>query len=366
MKNLWIVMFMLSFIVGLAPLGSIFSEEPAINEKDDPFPDSIPGQYVYYHDTRRDIYGDPKPLNRLVGILKIGGNRYILRIYDIDGARATIILGHFQKDGEYYGFEPERVNGDKDWSPFVMADVFNVLTYYGNESIGKMPAIRRGGLVVNSVWKNYGRKQINTYSPFIPFYGLNNSVVPESGETSFRAVYAGRVMANDHLFLQISDLPEIKAPPGDFTLGPATKLKAQLGGIVFELDENWKPVKGEPGGPVPHDTYWISRFSQRDSQIGVEFIRPQRGFHLKTVRELMVFMMLYNRCVVLDSVAMGEKDISFIVRDLPSNTYTRQVTHIVKFSAGEIKIVNFSAFEFVYTVNKAYFDTILSTYKGLK
>ncbi|MBN1531576.1 MAG: hypothetical protein JXA20_02840 [Spirochaetes bacterium] len=333
------------------------------SDDNDPFGENNPGQYVYYHDTRKNVYGNKNALNRLLGIMKIGYNKYLMRIYDIDESREGILIGSYIRNNNHYEFMPKQAKGDQYWLSLVTADLLNILNYYGNEYSNNQKNSQRKEITINSNWKNYGRELINRYCPWIPFYHLKSSVLSGTKECNIKCVFFGRMMPNDTIFFQITNIPNVDNDANaNYRIEAKGAKSINLNGIVFKLDDNWKLMKGDVKTGVPHDTCWVSKYSARDSQIGVETIELHNKIKAGGENELLFLFMNTSKCIITDSVSINGKTISYIIQDVNTNTYNRQIFHIIKFSANEVKVINFSSFEVIYTSNKSYFDNIVTSY----
>jgi len=358
-KKVFIVSLLILFL-SISSSRDISAKEQKI--KADPFPGTFAGQHIYYHDMRRGVYRNPAPVNRLVGFLKTGHNQYIIRVYDLSTGEQFLFFGYYYKiNKNYYEFNPENIKGDPNRAILILTDLMNVLNYYGRESFKKTKAIRNGDITLQS--DLYGKTQKNHYKKWIPFYGLYKSVLVKTKKESFTSVILGRTNSKNMLFFKINSLPPKIQNKGNITFTKSPKQKIITGGVTFHLDDKWRLIAGNSHPGIRHDTYWISKFTKRDCQIGVEIFRPRSLKTLKNERTLLIKLLHFQQYVKIDTISFGQKNISFSVLDVRSNSYTRQTIHIIQFEAKKIRMINFSAYENIYRNNKKYFNKILSTYK---
>lgn len=335
----------------------------------DPFPAERPGQYVFYHDMRIGVYGSTEPLNRLMGILKIDEKKYVIRIYYPADGRNFYYTGRYVLSRGMMEFTPENIQGDEKEGTVILADVLNLVNYLGAETVKHGRRLKsRETFSVDSEWAGYGRKFVNEYKWWVPFYKLTSMTGTDTGKTNgpdLKLLCIGSVYDNDATsFTSVSRLPVLftkKTGQDRYVIKPAEKMQVILGGITFNLDKNWNYQKPDPASGMPHETYWMKKFTVRDAQIGVESV-DTTSIHIDA-NEIDSFAatLQYQTCVITDAVNIDEvrKELTLCLWDPVSGSCT-----IMKYRSLGIKnkvllLLNFSAFDFVYYSNREYFDAIL-------
>jgi len=338
----------------------------------DPFPAERPGQYVYYHDTRKGVSGVKEPLNRLFGLMKADNKQYIIRVFDIKNSRSFLYLGHYILNNGNMEFLTDSIQGDVKEGTAIMAELLNLMNYLVNETIANSKKLNdRDDVTVNSVWESYKRKLVNSYKWWIPFYRLESSINAETdftGEknyTSLKLVCFGTVASNDpDMFTRISKLPvsyKNKIPEKKYAITAADKMNVKLDNISLRLDKNWHYEKGDPLNDIA-DCYILKNFSSRDAQIGVESIELNNIKIGKNIIDTFVSTLQYQSSVIADTVEIDlkNKTLSLSLWDADSGTatFTKYISLNVKKNL--LTTLNFSALDFVYYGNIDYFNSILN------
>jgi len=338
----------------------------------DPFPLERPGQYVYYHDMRTGIYGSKEPLNRLLGIMKADNKQYIIRVCSLKDGKSFLFLGRFILNNGSMEFFTESIQGDSKAGTLVMAELMNLMTYLGGETIKYSQKIQnKNDLIVNSEWKSYNRKLVNSYKWWVPFYKLvsssnfQNDSYGEKDFTSLKLICFGTVASNDpDMFTRISKLPvyyKNKINDKKYLIPEAAKRTVKLDNVSLKLDTNWYFEKGDPAGSFT-DTYWLKKITARDAQIGVESIALNNLKLENNIIESFVKSLQFQSCVIADTVSIDVKGkmLSLSLWDADSGTAT--FTKYISLGAKKniLTMVNFSALDFIYYGNTEYFDSILN------
>lgn len=285
MKKIKYTLFALTiiFISGSAAfnIGVVNAQKTALLTAD-PFPAERPGQYVYYHDMRKGVFGIKEPVDRLIGLMKVENKQYVIHVCSIKEGKSYLFLGRFILKNGIMEFYTESTMGDLKEGAIILSDLLNLLEYLGVETIKNSAKLKnRNDLIVNSTWKSYNRKLINSYKWWIPFYKLEasrNSETDSSGEkgaASLKLVCFGTVAPDDpDMFARIRKIPvsyKDKTPDKKYKISEAEKKNVKLDNISLKLDKNWHFEKGDPSRNL-YDSYCLKKFTARDAQIGVETI----------------------------------------------------------------------------------------------
>jgi len=339
----------------------------------DPFPSERPGQYVYYHDTRRGIYGSREPLNRLFGILKADNKQYIINVCNLKNTKSYLFLGHYILNNGMIEFLTESIQGDKKEGAAIMAELLNLMNYLGSETVKNSIKINNSkDLAVKSTWESYRREHVNRYKWWIPFYKLESCINAESdiygdkNYTSFKLVCFGMVAQNDpDMFTRINKLPvyyKDKVADKKYIIPASEKTTVKLDNVSFNLDKNWHYEKGDLLNGIC-DTYILKNFTAMDAQIGVESIELNNIKLDNNIIDTFVSTLQYQSCVITDTVAIDpEKNtlsLSLWDADSGSSTFTKYISLDVKKNL--LTTLNFSAIDFIYYSNIDYFNSILNT-----
>lgn len=365
MKNFAMALFVIS-----SP--SFVSAENSAVITADPFPGENPGEYVYYHDTRRGVYGSKEPVSRLIGLMKVDDKHYIIRVFNLKDGKSFLFLGRYILSNGGMEFSAESIQGDTKDGTLILADLLNLLNYLGSETAGHSSELNgRNDLLVSSVWESYNRKLVNRYRWWIPFYKTESCENMESdsfgkkGYVSLKLVCFGSVsQADPEIFTRINRLPVFyrnKIENSKYRIPAAEKMSVKLDSISFMLDRNWHFEKASPSAGTVNDTYWLKKFTGRDAQIGIESIDIKNIKLEKNEIETFVGTLRFQSCVITDTVDINlkEKILSLSLWDADSgtSTYTRYISLGVKNNI--FTIINFSAFDFIYFGNVEYFDAVL-------
>lgn len=347
--------------------------EDAVTVTADPFPMERSGQYVYYYDMRTGIYGSEKPLNRLMGILKIADKKYIIRIcYPADG-RTFFYTGRYVLKNGVMEFTPENIQGDAKEGTMIMADLLNLLNYMGSETLKLGQRLKgKENFSVNSAWENYGRKFVNAYKWWVPFYKLSSMSETGTGKQNaagdpvlkllcFGSVYD----ADAETFTQISKLPVSYNEKSDlkkYAIPAAEKVPVTMAGIKFTLDKNWGYEKPDPASGIMHETYWLKKFTVRDAQIGIESIDISNMLIEKNEIDSFTATLQYQTCVVADTVSVdaGRKILTLSLWEPKAGSCTLTKYRSLGIKNKVLTLLNFSAFDFVYFANMEYFNAIIN------
>ena len=339
----------------------------------DPFPVERPGQYVYYHDMRKGVYGNKEPVDRLIGLMKAENKQYIIRICNVKDGKSYLFMGRFVLNNGVMEYSTESIQGDVKEGTVLMADLLNLLSYLGSETIKISPNVKsKNDVTVSSIWKEYNRKLNNSYKWWIPFYRLESCSNSESdnygekGYTSLKIVCFGAVAQNDpDMFTRIIRLPVYyteKISDKKYIIPPAEKITVRLDNTSLKLDKNWHFEKANPAAGFP-DSFWLKKYSARDAQVGVESIELNNIKLEKGIIDSFVSSLRYQSCVIPDTVKIDSagKTLSLSLWDADSNTAT-----FIKYISLGIKnnllsMINFSALDFIYYGNFEYFNAILDT-----
>lgn len=337
----------------------------------DPFPAERTGQYVYYHDMRRGVFGNKEPVDRLLGIMKADNKRYIICVHNIKNGKSYLYLGKYILNNGIMEFLTESIQGDTKEATIIMADLLNLMNYLGSETLIHAPKLKsKGDIQVNSKWESYNRKLANSYKSWIPFYKLESSSnievdsFGEKGYISFKLIYFGSVPQNDpDMFTRINKLPvyyNSKITDKKYLIPAAEKMKIRLDNISLVLDKNWYFEKGDPISGFM-DSYWLKKFTPRDAQIGVESIETDNLKLDKNEIEAFISSLQYQSCVIADTVNVDlinrTLTLSLWDADSGTTTFTKYISLGVKKKL--LTILNFSAFDFIYYGNMEYFESIL-------
>ena len=346
--------------------------EKETNVTADPFPSERPGQYVYYHDMRKGIYGNKEPLNRLFGIMKTENKQYIIRVSNLNDSRSYLYLGHFILNNGNMEFMTESIQGDTREGAVVMAELLNLMSYLGNETVKNSKLINnRNNPTVNSKWESYKRKLVNSYKWWVPFYKIESSINAESDSygdknyMSIKLVCFGTVDQNDpDMFTRIDKLPffyKEKTSDKKFVIPASEKNKVKLDNVSFNLDKNWFYEKGDPLNGI-YDTYVLKKFTVRDAQVGVESIELNNIKLDKNIVETFVSTLQFQSCVISDTVAIDlkNKTLSLSLWDPDSRTATFTKYISLNVNKNLLTTLNFSAIDFIYYANIDYFNAILN------
>lgn len=338
----------------------------------DPFPSESPGRYVYYHDMRRGIYGKKEPVNMLIGIMKADNKQYIIRALDNKSGESFLYLGHFILDKGIMQFTPDSMQGDTNRGMLLMADIMNLMNYLVIETGRHLLRLQnKSDATVNSNWEEYGRKTVNIYRWWIPFYKLEscsnagNDQFGEKGYVSLKLICFGTTSKNDpDMFTRINRIPSYhkqKHESAKYAIPAAERMTVKLDNVTLNLDKNWQFEKADPASGLHHDTYWLKKFTVRDAQIGVESVQLTNLKLEKNEIETFAGTLQYQSCVIADTVSIDLKNkalsLSLWDPDNGTATYTRYKSLGVKNNV--LTILNFSAFDFIYYTNMNYFDATL-------
>jgi len=339
----------------------------------DPFPSESPGQYVYYHDMRRGIYGSDEPVDRLIGIMKVDNKQYIIRIFSIKEGKSFLVLGRYILKNGIMEFIPESTQGDTKEGTLILADLLNLLNYLGSEAVKHFAAAgNKKNLIVNSIWESYNRKYVNSYKWWIPFYKLESSLnavsdkFGEKGYLSLKLICFGSVPQTDpEMFTRINKLPvyyKNKTDNKKYKITQAEKIMVKLNNVSLILDKNWHYGKSDPAAGMTYDSYWIKKFTVRDAQIGVESIDLKNIKIEKNEIENFVSALQFQSCVIADTVDIDlmNKTLSLSIWDADNGTATFTKYISLGMNNDALTIMNFSAFDFVYYSNIDYFTVILN------
>ncbi len=339
----------------------------------DPFPAERTGQYVYYHDMRKGIYGNKEPVNRLIGLIKADNKQYVLRVCNLNDGKSYLYLGHFILKKGNIEFYTEDSQGDIKEGAFIIADLLNLMDYLGGENKKVSQKLKnKNDITTNSNWTSYNRKLVNSYKWWIPFYKLESSINSESdnygekGYTSLKLVCFGSIAPNDpDMFTRISKLPVFhkdKTSSKKYLIPDSEKMAIKLDNVSLNLDKNWQFEKGDPAINT-YDSYILKKFTTRDAQIGVESIEIKNFKLDKNLIESFVSSLQYQSCVITESVNIDPKGktLSLSLWDADSGTATFTKYISLEAKKNLLTMLNFSALDFVYYGNVDYFNAILNT-----
>lgn len=141
----------------------------------------------------------------------------------------------------------------------------------------------------------------------------------------------------------------------DCKIKKAKSMSVNVNGYNIKLDENWQEDELE-GNP----SYWLKIDSIRDAQITIEKL-PETLQNLETddKEELIALLLRGLKNVIYDSVKVSKvkNNISLEYLSYDENMWVSYT----KATLCDDVIINFSAFEEMYTKNKKYFDKILKS-----
>ena len=347
--------------------------EDAVTVTADPFPLERPGQYVYYHDMRTGIYGSKEPLNRLMGILKIADKKYLVRICYPASGKTFFYSGRYILNKGAMEFTPENIQGDPKEGSMIMADLLNLLNYMGGETLKHTQRFKsKSNFTINSTWQNYGKKFVNTYKWWVPFYKLTSCNYAETdklaakGDTAVKLVCFGSVYdADAETFTQISKVPVYYNEKSDlkkFKLPEAEKMPVTLAGMKFILDKNWIFEKPNPESGIVHETWWLKKFTVRDAQIGIETIDISAMRIEKNEIDSFAATLQYQTCVISDTVEIDAagKTLTLSLWEPKSGNNTLTKYRSLGIKNKILTLLNFSAFDFIYYANMEYFNAIIN------
>lgn len=339
----------------------------------DPFPSERPGQYIYYHDMRKGVYGDKEPLNRLFGILKADNKQYIIRVGNLKNGKSYLFLGHYVLKNGVLEFLTESIQGDAKEGTVIMAELLNLMNYIGSESINYSKNINNSkDLVVNSTWESYKRKLVNRYKWWIPFYKLDSSMnqvsdaYGDKNYLSFKLVCFGTVSQSDpDMFTRIDRLPVYyteKLNDKKYIIPATEKIKVKLDNTTFNLDHNWHYEKGDQFNGI-NDSYVLKKFTARDAQVGVESIELSNIKVENNIINTFASTLQFQSCVISDTVVIDfdNKTLSLSLWDADSGTATFTKYKSLNVKKNLLTTLNFSALDFIYYCNMNYFNAIINS-----
>lgn len=141
----------------------------------------------------------------------------------------------------------------------------------------------------------------------------------------------------------------------DCKIKKAKSMSVKTNGYNIKLDENWQEdeLNGNP-------SYWLKIDSIRDAQITIEKL-PETLQNLETddKEELIALLLRGLTNVIYDSVTVSKVKDNIVLEYL---CYDENMwVSYTKATLCDDVIINFSAFEEMYTKNKKYFDKILKS-----
>ena len=369
MKHKWKILFILYLIIQLTPS---FAENDAI-QKVDPFPSTLPGQYAFYHDTRDGVnhVSISTKMDRLIGIVKINSEIYVVRVYDLKTGSDFTFPGYFTKEKGLYDFVCTGFNGDINTGSIIMADLLNLMNYYSGEIDEVNKKVSDKPLKITTFWDGYDSWNDNSYDWWLPFFKLSSSVYSSKdshgrkGTVSLKLLFLGRFTAAKQMnFFKYKSIPGSlinTLSPDEYKLSDAKADPVNMEGVTLNLDSNWEYMPKDKESGIFFDTYWVKKFTTRDALIGVEVYNVKSIGNEKALSKLQMRGLALNECIIADSIKRDEqnKTLSFLIWDIENNLITIHISRSLGIKNHIFKNINFSAFESIYNQNKAYFDSII-------
>ncbi len=370
MKYAWKILFILCLIIQFNPS---FAENDAI-QKVDPFPSTQPGQYAFYHDTRDGVHhvSTSSKMDRLIGIVKINSETYVVRVYDLQTGSDFTFHGYFTKEKGIYNYVCEGFNGDANTGMIIMADLMNLLNYYSSEIDKVNKKLTDKPVKITTHWEGYDSWNENSYDWWLPFFKLSSSKYAsknargKKGAVSLKLLFLGRFTADTQMnFFKYKSIPGTlsETPDSDkYKLAETNADPVKMEGVTLNIDSNWEYMPKDKESGIFFDTYWIKKFSTRDALIGVEVYNVKSVGNEKALSKLQMRGLALNECIIVDSIKIDKKNktLSFLIWDVENDLTTIHVSRSLGIKNHILKNINFSAFEVIYNQNKAYFNSIIN------
>lgn len=370
MKQILKIFLLFALLIQFTPA---FPVDDNVN-KVDPFPATLPGQFAFYHDSRDGVHhvSISTKMDRLIGIVKINNETYVVRVYDLKTGADFTYPGYFTKENGVYDFVCTGFKGDINTGSIIMADLINLLNYYNGEIDEVAKKVTDKPVKITSRWDGYDSWNENSYDWWLPFYKLSSSVYSSKdtngrkGAMSLKLLFFGRfTVAKQMNFFKYKSLPVFVTDRGVLNkkkLTSGDSVPAEMAGVTLNLDSNWTYIPADKDTGIFFDTYWIKKISTRDALIGIESYNAKSIVSESELVKLQMRGLAQNECIIADSVKIdnGYKTFSFLIWDVDSNSVTIHVSRSLGIKNGIFKNLNFSAFEAVYNINKEYFDSIIN------
>jgi hypothetical protein len=249
----------------------------------------------------------------------------------------------------------------------ILADIMNLLTFFSKE----YNKIEKTGLENNKKiktnWYNYdGLKLETTFSPWIPFYKINSCIDINSKHPYIKLYSIGLVKnPKNATFFKIKSTVKDNYK-SKLILTKKNNKKIVIKDVSINLDENWTKQLPDKQKGIMHETYWISKETMRDAQIGIETIDLRKmKLIIKNTNELLLLLLTINQFVLSESMIYnGENDsLKYDIYDHNSGRITTTYLKLFKKTESLYLLVNFSSYKSVYDNNAKYFHNILKSIK---
>ncbi|GBF50994.1 hypothetical protein LPTSP4_25250 [Leptospira ryugenii] len=327
------------------------------------FPETKPGQYIYYLDKR----GDQK---RLTGILKFFDGTLICRTINLKDKSQTTITFQIEEKENNLELKPLKLisgNFEKDIQ-YVFVDLQNIAT----QEFKHKSSFTEGKDRFEDPWPEFGYTLEHTFWREIPFFHLYSTRKTDSETPNYEIAVMGRMVSgNDTSFFQFDFPLIVENQNAKFTVPSKTEQVFVSQGYSLILDENWKPHLADAKNKLYHDTFWLEVNSKRDAQIGIEIVENKKLPKEAKIKSSLDFAqkianstpMLLAISLYFNPINDKETTVSYIVFDLESKLPTIMIHRIKEIEPGKYHVINFSAFLETYSSNEDYFNQMLSKIK---
>ncbi|MDF3821609.1 hypothetical protein P3G55_17015 [Leptospira sp. 96542] len=339
---------------------------PILGQAQFDFPDTNPGQYIFYKDTRGGQ-------NRLTGIFKFPDGTIICRTVDTIKNVSSTITVEVQKTKNGIEIVPAKViEGDFERDiQYLLVDFNNI----ASQQFLNQSKISDKKNTTEDPWPEFGYTLEHTFWKFIPFFNLY-SMRRTDLETSFYEVaIMGRMAHKDDVSFFKINLPLTNEnSAAKFKIPKKNEKSIESSGYQIPLDENWKVIPPDKEKNLYHETIWLSVSSMRDAQIGIETIDTSLLGNKFQISSPMDFAnriinsntLLIANTIKIENISPNEVVLSYVVIDTETKLQTISINKIKKVDATNYHIINFSAFLETYEENKPYFIKIIKNTKPIK
>lgn len=327
------------------------------------FPETSPGQFVYYFDTRRDA-------RRMTGLLKFYDGTIVCRTIDTINKTTTIISIEIVKTKNGYEINPQKIfDGDFNRDiQFVLVDLNNIINQQSNH-VSEINDKKKSFL---DPWPEFDYTLEHVFWKRIPFFNLYSTRRTDLETPFYQVALLGKMQNGEDVnFFKMTYPFFIEKPTAKFKVPSKKEKIVNSFGYQISLDENWNRVDAGKIPDIKHETFWLSVDSLRDAQIGIEKIDISifpNHIKISSAKDLAEFILRASPLMLADSIELNQKskdevEISYIVVDPDNKLRTKYINKIKKISKEEFHITNFSAFLETFDENREYFFTILNSIK---
>jgi hypothetical protein len=304
---------------------------------------SRPGVFAYYQVT---------PNNRcvLVGLLKINGNNFIMRVFDIKSKQESLTMVALGKEEGNNVFMPKSGNRENMMQMILGLNYINFWLHAQENS----PKAKAVGSRKRITWPHYQTDHDFKYVGWAPFFGFLDAK-SKDGNYDFKLVSMGSVqneneINNFKLFWRYG-----RKRYGDkLVIRPGREKTFQFGNRNLILDSHWStdnskkliklnldPDNSQKGVPAA----WIQH----------ENINVDYDFNELAYRVLISF-----NCIMVGDSDVNEHQKKIIATRYSGNSMIIKTFVLVKGEPGNYNLTRISVWFDVYNKNKRYFDDLMS------